>query len=227
MTNHCFTNWFGQSKAVDQAGQPQVFYHGSISDFTVFETSKIRADETDAVYNGFWFTSDKEHASPAWRDPKYVKAFYLSIQNPASHSTVKELYREIRNNESLEADYPTDMGFRSVADIIRYELQKRGYDGVIHQEVPEIDVLEFESKGETVYTTNRGFNYKLKRDDEFGGVDLFKVREDYEDHITGYEDLNDFIEQHSERVFVVFNPNQIKSIDNVGTWNVLSQDIRY
>lgn len=221
-----FQQWFVDSKAIDQNGAPQLFYHGSLEEFTVFDEARIRANETDAVYNGFWFTSEKESASPAWRNPKHVNSFYLSIQNPAPHQVVNELYNQVKNSPDSEEKYSLANGFRSWADVIRYELQQLGYDGVIHQDVPEINLEEYEEKGETSYTTNRGFKYKLKKDAEWGGVDLYKVRHDYDDHITGYEDINDFMSQHQERVFVVFNSNQIKSVHNTGTWSIESADVR-
>jgi hypothetical protein len=224
--NDAFINWFKDSKATEVNGKPQIFYHGSIDSFTVFDINRIRADETDAVYNGFWFTSEKDCASPAWRDSKYVNAYYLSIQNPAPHTVIKELYSIIKNDENKYLKYSIENGFRSWADVIRYELQRKGYDGVIHQEVPIINHDEYEEKGETVYTNNRGFNYKLKRDDDFGGVDLYRFQNGFEDHLTGYEDLTDFFNQHAERVIVVFKPNQIKSVQNEGSWCSNNNDIK-
>lgn len=41
-----------------------ILYHGSIESFSQFDELKINPHETDALYNGFWFTSD-EWASPA------------------------------------------------------------------------------------------------------------------------------------------------------------------
>lgn len=225
--NQAFLQWFKDSKAVDVNQRPQTFYHGSIEEFTIFDTNRIRADETDAVYNGFWFTSEQDEASPAWRDPKFVNAYYLSVQNPAPHEVVYELYKKIKNDPDTDVKYSAEKGFRSWADVVRYELQCLGYDGVIHQDVPEINFEEYEEKGETVYTTNRGFTYKLKKDTEWGGVDLYKVRQGFDDYLTGYEDIPDFLNQHKERVFVVFNPNQIKSIENTGTWSVEDADVRY
>ncbi|MBP1308891.1 hypothetical protein JOD82_001911 [Paenibacillus sp. 1182] len=86
---------------------------------------------------------------------------------------------------------------------------------------------EFEEKGETVYWSNRGFQYKLKKYDDLGGVDLYRIQCGGEEYITGYEDLIDLFNQHSERVFVAFKPNQIKSIHNEGSWYPDNNDVRY
>lgn len=213
-----FQKWFGNSVAIDEMNNPLVVYHGSIAEFTVFDINKIRANETDAYYNGFWFTSEIDRASPAWVNPRYVNSYYISLQNPAPHKVVNEVYR----NNYKECSFKN--GFRSWADIVRFKLQELGYDGVIHNDKPKVNIQEFEDTGETIYITNRGFKYKLKKDTEWGGVDLYKIRYDYEDHLTGYDDLNSFLSQHNERVFVVFNPEQIKSINNIGTFDIANPD---
>ncbi|ADO59658.1 hypothetical protein [Paenibacillus polymyxa] len=225
--NKAFFKWFKQSKAIDVGGKPQIFFHGSIQEFSVFDTSRIRANETDALYNGFWFSSNKDDASPAWSDPKYVNAYYLSVQKPAPHTVIKELFKEIKADEQSYSKFSIEKGFRSWADVVRFELQVMGYDGVIHRDIPEINRKEFEEKGETVYNSNRCFQYKLKKHDDLGGVDLYRIQCGREDYITGYEDLKDFLHQHSERVFVVFKPSQIKSIHNEGSWCPDHNDVRY
>ncbi|MBP1308890.1 hypothetical protein JOD82_001910 [Paenibacillus sp. 1182] len=90
------------------------------------------------MYNGFWFSSQKDDASPAWKDPKYVNAYYLSVQNPAPHMVIKELFTKIKADEQSYLKYSIENGFRSWADAVRYELKVMGYDGVIHRVVPEI-----------------------------------------------------------------------------------------
>lgn len=197
-------DWFGGSVAIDEFGRPQAFYHGSVADFQSFDVNKIRANETDAVYNGFWFTSEKESASPAWRDPRFIKSCYLRICNPAPHDVVQTVYSEIRDNlQKYESEYPHN---RSYADLVRFVLESRGYDGVIHDDRPIVNLEEFTLTGETSFFTKRGRMYTIRVDEEFGGVDLFRGTDD---HLTGYENYDDFISQHSERIFVAFNPDQI------------------
>jgi hypothetical protein len=200
--NTQFLTWFKGSVAVDEYGKPQPFYHGSIQDFKVFDIAKIRADETDAVYNGFWFTSEKDGASPAWRNPKFVKTCYLRLCNPAPHEVSRMVNKEVMANPSRyqHAD------FRSYADAVRFELLKLGYDGVIHNDKPVINTEELRLTGKTSYRTVRGSLYSIAFDKEWGGLDLFDYRGD---QITGYEDYKDFITQHSERTFVVFDPMQV------------------
>ena len=47
-------------------------YHGTAEElFNIFNKEKIRADDYDTPFNGFWFSSDK-FTSPAMRDAKNI-----------------------------------------------------------------------------------------------------------------------------------------------------------
>lgn len=50
-----FKRWFGNSKVVDENGNPLVVYHGSNANFTIFDKSKIDIDNLGA---GFYFSSE-------------------------------------------------------------------------------------------------------------------------------------------------------------------------
>lgn len=72
LDNPNFRRWFGESKIVDEHGQPLVVYHGSDDLVTLFDQVKST--------NGFWF-------SEQWSDAKdygyEITEAYLSIENPA------------------------------------------------------------------------------------------------------------------------------------------------
>lgn len=209
--NAQFLNWFRGSGAVDERGNPMLFYHGASYEFDHFDITKIRADETDAVYNGFWFTSERSNASPAWRDPKYIKTVYLRLCNPAPHELARKIYRDVRDNP----DNYKHLSYRSYHDAVRFELQRLGFDGMIHNDRPLINLQEFQQTGQASYLSARGNKYTIKLNTEYGGVDLYGADAD---HITGYEDLQDFFTQHNERTLVVFDPRQIFVVktDKVG-----------
>ena len=56
-----FHRWFGKSKAVDQHGRPQVFYHGTNADIESFSHDYV-GKGADALGSGFYFTDDPNHA---------------------------------------------------------------------------------------------------------------------------------------------------------------------
>lgn len=87
-----FNAWFGQSKVVDKDGRPLVVYHGTASDFSVFDKSKRGSvsDTSDSML-AFYFTSSQRRANQAAADAResydepsgaVVMPVYLSLQNP-------------------------------------------------------------------------------------------------------------------------------------------------
>lgn len=205
--------WFQGSYACLANGQPQPFYHGSVSQFTSFSKDKIRAAETDAPYNGFWFTSEKQSASPAWTNPKFVLTCYLRLVNPAPHHIITE----VDNFVFANLGNPAYSSFRSSSDIVRAELQRLGYDGVIHMDIPRINVDELCTTGKTQFRTVKGTLHYLEFARDLGGLDFFNAQHEF---ITGYSDLEDFMRLNSERIFVVFEPAQIQilRIDPARGW---------
>lgn len=74
-----FKRWFGDSKVVDEDGEPLVVYHGTSADFTEF--SPRRSDRPD-----IWFTSSPEfagvYAGLTGESGGNIKPVYLSMKNP-------------------------------------------------------------------------------------------------------------------------------------------------
>ncbi|NLZ40869.1 MAG: hypothetical protein GX886_06390, partial [Comamonadaceae bacterium] len=75
--SEAFRRWFGDSKVVDESGQPLVVYHGTNSDLSVFASDRAN-----------YFTADPGAASiyaegfGAQREGANVYPVYLSIQRP-------------------------------------------------------------------------------------------------------------------------------------------------
>lgn len=73
-----FRNWFGDSKVVDDDGQPMVVYHGG----TVTDTFDLAySGSGSGRESGFFFTPDIRQARDYAGDGNIVEA-YLSIRNP-------------------------------------------------------------------------------------------------------------------------------------------------
>lgn len=74
-----FTRWFGDSKIVDENGEPLRIYHGTTADITKFKVSK----EGGALGNGIYATPDPEFAGGyAEQTGGNVMPLYASIKNP-------------------------------------------------------------------------------------------------------------------------------------------------
>ncbi|MEI6882272.1 MAG: hypothetical protein WCK82_13200, partial [Bacteroidota bacterium] len=214
-----FKQFFKNSKVVDNYNKPLPMYHGTADDlFTVFDKEKIRANDYDTPFNGFWFSSDK-FTSPAMRDAKNTIPVYLNITNPAPSEVWKKVSKEVYK-ESDEGSLVLSKGSRSEGDEVRHRLQSMGYDGVHYSGKPNVNQSEFEKNGYTSFKDLAGKSYTIAKNNEDGGVDLYsgkatqKPTYETEEHITGYLNLNDFLNTFENEVWVAFESNQIKSVTN-------------
>lgn len=91
--SEAFKNWFGDSKVVDENGEPLVVYHGSLErSLEVFDTTRETTRSAHGDQAGAYFTPDAATAAgytrPGLRDTANkgkrgrVYAAYLSLQNP-------------------------------------------------------------------------------------------------------------------------------------------------
>lgn len=125
-----FLNWFGDSKVVDENGQPLVVYHGTGRDFDAFSAE---ADPSHLPLPGFYFTPHADSAnnfaesSAKMGELKAGRSFepiganvipaFLSIQNPFVEDLTKS---------GQGGFYPAS----AIKEMIEYARAK-GHDGVI------------------------------------------------------------------------------------------------
>lgn len=210
--------FFKDSKIRDEHGRLMTFYHGSSNEFDVFDIEKIRSVDSDAYYNGFWFSSD-ERTLPAWTELQARYEVYLNVTNPAPMDVVERVIADTRKQwfRDDDAQYHMHPASRTLNDEVRYRLQDLGYDGIIHEWKPQVNEQELEETGQTKVTSTRGAEYLLKEDKEFGGLDLFYYDENESgfegEHLTSYEDVADYLSQQ-ECTVVCFRPEQIKMVAN-------------
>ena len=147
-----FQRWFGKSKVVDEEGKPLVVYHGTDAEFNVFDMSKGRANMD---IQGAFFSPYELDAQGYGEN---VKAYYLSIQNPADEGTAYKALNRFKgqNNAGIKA---------------REYLQKQGYDGVYngYDEYIAFEPTQIKSAKNNVGTFdpfNPDIRYSLKETDE-------------------------------------------------------------
>jgi hypothetical protein len=99
------------SKVVDEDGRPMVVYHGTDSDFTVFDRSKSRSKMD---IQGSFFSPWEDDARGYGGN---VRPFYLNLKNPADEGAA---YRALRRFK----------GQNEAGKKAREYLEKLGYDGV-------------------------------------------------------------------------------------------------
>lgn len=127
-----FKDWFGDwendpenaSKVVDENGEPLVVYHGTNSDFNIFDKQNLGMITAENTTNpsaiatsiiGFWFNTDiKESENSPYS--KYIESF-LNIKNYTEYTSLRSLMDEMK-------DYINDIEYddiETIKDIVNNE----------------------------------------------------------------------------------------------------------
>lgn len=215
-----FKRWFGDwendpanaSKIVDSNGEPLVVYHGTRSDFTVFDREK-GGESNKYAYAGFWFSPIKGFGerfllNTWWGDGvEKEMALFLNLRNPKVFETRKEEpYGDAY--EQFRADVVSLLGKDA-------EFANIGGLGMAwHKGVNKMGIPDYMSTAEQKEVINE-YRDKLKAE----GYDGILIRQTEYDYSTAGS-AND--------QYVAFEPNQIKSAtDNRGTFDGLNADITF
>ncbi len=148
-----FQKWFGSSKVVDEDGKPQVVYHGTGSDFDIFDQKRAgQSGEHATAPLGHFFTEDRaladryaDRASADVPADKRVVDSYLSLKKPF----------EMSLEDAQKIETPKQ------ATALREKLEKQGFDGI---RIPEAKSwVAFDPESIKSATDNRGtFDAKNK-----------------------------------------------------------------
>ncbi|MFP0402600.1 hypothetical protein [Acinetobacter baumannii] len=127
-----FKNWFGDSKVVDSEGNPLVVFHGTKSEFSIFDLKKAGKSDAGVVGKAFYFTPYKNQAENFAESPHYGSGkqpntlpVYLSLKNPA---IIQDGI--MPNGQNLMDAHKGALNAKSAA-AIKKTLLKEGYDGAL------------------------------------------------------------------------------------------------
>lgn len=225
-----FKNWFGDwehdpqnaSKVVDENGEPRVVYHGTDSQFTVFDSSKV---EISWYSHGFYF-SDKKSDAKSYGDN--IVPVFLNIRNPfmiSKEGWFEELTLEDKPKkpelavEAIATD--TGNGFFE----LQYRLEKNGewISPISMRRVSPLQLSEHTPLSLVNYFLSREYNNFLPRNVD-SRVLQAAIKEAGHDGVIG--EPSDFL--HSGKEYVAYEPTQIKSAtDNRGTFDSENPDITF
>lgn len=187
-----FYKWFGDSKVVDEQGRPLVVYHGSKS---VFDTFDINKAHNGNYGKGFYFTSQEYNALYYASSPKKVLPVYLKANNPI----VEYEYVSLEQIDKLK-----------IPESIKNEIHKKYHSmhpwsfGTLEHFITNMSLQNKYGKD----WDKRQDNAKLYLDFTAQTIKIFESS-GY-DGVIAYKDFDEV---------VVFEPNQIKSVDNRGTFS--------
>lgn len=182
-----FKRWFGDweknpekaSKVVDENGEPQIHYHGTLADIDKFDKSKLNsATGSGLLYaDGFFFTPDSGYADLYAKRNGNILPVFLNLRNPLD----------------LSKDLPVDF--------FRKEDKIRGYQSTEKELQQRTDSFNKQSE------TSKGNILKFSPISQIGGYDGVIASKGTE--------------------VVVFEPNQIKSVFNQGTFDAVKDEIMF
>jgi hypothetical protein len=119
-----FKSWFGDSKVVDENGEPLIVYHATNADFTEFDTNL----GSGVAGKGTYVTSIKPSND---NYGNYVMPLFVSIRNPIDFSSGDKAINDKAEDLGLEGLFELS----SLAQIdkwsgeLKQKLQQEGHDG--------------------------------------------------------------------------------------------------
>jgi hypothetical protein len=120
-----FKQWFGDSKVVDEAGQPLRLYHGTAAeeDFVEFSLEKFGRSDAGARGRGLYFTTKADEAGRIAED--------RAISSDAG-ARVMPVYVRARNPAIWNEELQTIRREMTAADFTNH-LESRGFDSVMYR----------------------------------------------------------------------------------------------
>jgi len=223
-----FKSWFGDSKVVDENGEPRIMYHGTSRDFSVFDRLKSterRRVSMDTV--GSWFSSEPFKAEQyAGGEGQNIMPVYLSIKNPKLYRSFDEFLRDMHEAEGRKLEEQNPRGIGS-AEGLRAKLKAEGYDGIqfeqtdnesLYRDIKQVQESIAQARKEE-FGVNRAERapYTMKRERLEGTLRSMKAE---------LEKMGGSTEFDGQDVYVAFEPTQIKSATgNIGTYDPENADI--
>lgn len=189
--------YFKDSKVRDENGKLLEVYHGTPYEFNTFNYNKL-GENTSSLGAGFYFT-DNETTGNEYSRGNYLKKVYLDIKKPMKYGKTT-----ITKNEYKK--------FIEAIDEKTNGVYLEDYDGI------ENALMEYEYGGDDIDLVNAIHNASGLSWDEI--YSLLRETTGYDGVISEKGFLNE-----NETIYVAFNPNQIKNVDNTNP--TTNEDIRY
>lgn len=240
--NDNFWKWFNDSKIVDKNGNPIICYHCTNQNFNTFDKNKFGTAHDIGHYGkGFYFSLFPNH----YYGKKCLKC-YLNIKNP--------YFIQYTNNDLIKEFSQLNLIPNNLKPIIKkYNLLKNDFYKNANINVKNIETKYGKNKVYTISYKNKEFttdelgdylNSEINDIKSIAWNNLYGDIE-YKIHKELYSNINS--EQYTNAIkklgydgiivssstnnitnameLVVFEPNQIKSVDNNGVWNFNSNNI--
>lgn len=210
-----FKAWFGDSKVVDENGKPLEMVHFSYNEFSQFDKSHAGVNNDESSI-GFWFADRDDFAFNNERYPIRYDV-YLKMDNPL-----------IIEGNGTETNPWADTDIDNLDSYAKFE---KMFNDLMYQDPQMWDERVYEpiyGGFETRKVKLRFSNFSEKKQREIikGIIDKLKAQ-GYDGIIIKNTRVDSLNPDEGINQYVVFEPNQIKSVYNRGTWNAGNDNIYY
>lgn len=210
-----FKAWFGDSKVVDENGKPLEMVHFSYNEFSQFDKSHAGVNNDESSI-GFWFADRDDFAFNNERYPIRYDV-YLKMDNPL-----------IIEGNGTETNPWADTDIDNLDSYAKFE---KMFNDLMYQDPQMWDERVYEpiyGGFETRKVKLRFSNFSEKKQREIikGIIDKLKAQ-GYDGIIIKNTRVDSLNPDEGINQYVVFEPNQIKSVYNRGTWDARNDNIYY
>ena len=184
-----FYDWFGDSKVVDENGRPLVVYHGSPNKGIQIFDKNRIGNRDNGFFGKGFYFTPKYYVAEGYANTNDI---YPDFNDQGNKGEVYPVYLDIKNPK-----YVRDI---DEGTIDTEELKQQGYDGII--------VYSFEKYPESVRENDPYVKETIEK--AKGYKNTWWQLKNYNDEVVGRKYIDEVI---------VFEPNQIKSVDNRGSFS--------
>jgi hypothetical protein len=164
-----FKNWFGESKVVDEDGEPLVVRHWTAAKFDTFDKNRIGEYSGNLGFYGFGFyfaPMDSEYYSSGSMSGNIGMEVYLSLQNPFIINQDTN-YQQIADMVGSDREYDPSQTLRdNIENVIAGNeiafteaLEDKGFDGVMQYDGDTLSEIVAFSPTQIKSATNNNGNY--------------------------------------------------------------------
>ena len=197
VNSEAFKRWFGDSKVVDKDGEPLVVYHGSPNKGIQIFDKNRIGNRDNGFFGEGFYFTPKDYVAEGYANTDDI---YPDFNTQDNKGEIYPVYLDIKNPK-----YVRDI---DEGTINTEELKQQGYDGVI--------VYSFEEYPESMRENDP--DVKEEIEEAKGYKNTWWQLKNYYDEVIGRKYIDEI---------VVFEPNQIKSVYNRGTFSPESDNIYY
>ena len=222
-----FKRWFGDSKVVDENGNPLVMYHGTYENFSVPKTSF----GDDEYYKFGIHVGTSEQASKRIEDLNKPGTF-SRVQD--KQPSVMPLYIKAVNPLRLDEDRAGRWGVDDIMKVVMEKAEKGEIDGITPEAIDDYYNDRFDIESEMGVGTAPGeAGYDVDKEERFWNDSFGWQPGEKSAYLKaflqqlGYDSIvYDNKYEGGGDSYILFNPNQIKSaIGNTGEFNPDTGDI--